>query len=123
MKLQATVFKGLMESELSLFMSKVKTKLREIRNGLTFAQCLILFLAGGTYFVEGSLAASCAATPWAPSNMPPREVVRPWSRTLEASTLRVHTVGQEGWELASTTSWSTATVGRATATSSPQTST
>lgn len=79
-------------------------------------------MAGGTYFVEGSLAASLAASPWAPSKMPPRKVVRPLSRTLEAPTLRVHAVGQEGWELSSTTSWRVAAVGLATTATSPQTS-
>lgn len=80
-------------------------------------------MAGGTYFVEGSLAASLAASPWAPSKMPPRKVVRPLSGTLvEAPTLRVHAVGQEGWELASTTSRRVATVGLATTATSPPTS-
>lgn len=80
-------------------------------------------MAGGTYFVEGSLAASLAASPWAPSKMPPRKVVGPLSGTLvEAPTLRVHAVGQEGWELASTTSWRMAAVGLATTATSPPTS-
>lgn len=81
-------------------------------------------MAGGTYFVKGSLAASLTASPRAPSKMPPREVVRPLNGTLmEAPTLRVHAVGKEGWELASTTSWRVATVGLATTTTSPPTST
>lgn len=76
-------------------------------------------MAGGTYFVEGSLAASLAASPWAPSKVPPRKVVRPLNGTLmEAPTLRVHAVGQEGWELASTTSWRVAAVRLATTTTS-----
>lgn len=77
-------------------------------------------MAGGTYFVEGSLAASLAASPWAPSKMPPRKVVRALNGALvEAPTLRVHAVGEEGWELASTTSWRVAMVGLATTTTSP----
>lgn len=80
-------------------------------------------MAGGTYFVEGSLAASLPASPWAPSKVPPGKVVGPLNGTLvEAPTLRVHAVGQEGWELASTTSWRVATVGLATTTPSPPTS-
>ena len=79
-------------------------------------------MAGGTYFVEGSLAASLAAGPWAPSKMPPGKVVRPLIGTLmEAPTLWVHAVGQEGWELASTTSWRVAMVGVATTATSPPT--
>lgn len=80
-------------------------------------------MAGGTYFVEGSLAASLPASPWAPSKVPPWKVVGSLNGTLvEAPTLGVHAVGQEGWELASTTSWRVATVGLATTTPSPPTS-
>lgn len=68
--------------------------------------CQELLLYGGTYFVEGSLAASLAASPWAPSKVPPGEVLRALAKALvESPTLRVHAVGQEGWELSSTTSW------------------
>lgn len=71
-------------------------------------------MAGGTYFVKGSLAAPLAAGPRAPSKVPPGEVVRPLDGTLvESHTLGVHAVGQEGWELSSTTSWRVATVGLA----------
>lgn len=83
--------------------------------------------AGGTYFVKGSLAAPLAAGPRAPSKVPPGEVVRPLDGSLvERPTLGVHAVGQEGWELASTTSWRVATVGLAThdtAAASPPTAT
>lgn len=92
----------------------------EPERALSFAQYLRWFLTGGTYFVERSLAASLTAGPWAPAKMPPRKVVRALIGTLmETPTLRVHAVGQEGWELASTTSWRVATVGLASATTAP----
>lgn len=71
--------------------------------------------AAGTYFVKGSLAAPLAAGPWAPSKVPPREVVRPLDgAVVERPALGVHAVGQERWELSSTTSWGVATVRLAT---------
>lgn len=87
------------------------------------ALCQEVLLYGGTYFVKGSLAASLAASPWAPSKVPPGEVLRALAKALVvAPTLRVHAVGQEGWELASTTSWRVASAEAPCGSSAPSSS-
>jgi len=73
---------------------------------LTTVQCWrFSILTGGTYSVKGSLAASLAASSWAASKMPSGEVVGALAGALvETPTLRVHPVGQEGWEFSPSTS-------------------
>ena len=80
---------------------------------LTTVQCWRFSIpTGGTYSVKGSFAAPLAASSWAPSKMPSGEVVGALAGALvEAPALRVHPVGQEGWELSPSTSWGVALVG------------